>query len=289
MKTRVITSIVGIIILIIVLTAFHTPLFDLIVALICMMAAYEAYGAFGFGKREMYLYLPAIPFILVVMFGHAGLARAAIMPVALCLVLYYSICVIRFHKNLNVEKLGGFLLFSGVIILCFYSFVELKRILPAEIYHDDAVFFIALILCIAWGGDTAAYFAGRFFGKHKLAPEVSPKKTVEGAIGGVCGSIVLALAATGVYEVISNRVEAFTEGKIGIGLYIFLALMAGFSSVLGILGDLFASVIKRQHGIKDYGSIFPGHGGILDRFDSVMFIAPFVTSCVTYVFYTFRQ
>ena len=132
-------------------------------------------------------------------------------------------------------------------------------------------------------------FTGRALGKHKLAPEVSPHKTVEGAVGGVLGSVILALALTAVYGDIANRVEAFTAGFIGPELYFLLAILAAFSSVLGILGDLFASAVKRQCGIKDYGTIFPGHGGILDRFDSVMFIAPFVTSCVTAVFYALRK
>ena len=164
------------------------------------------------------------------------------------------------HGVLNVEKLGGFLLLSGVIILCFYSFVELKRILPAEIYHDDAVFFIALILCIAWGGDTAAYFAGRFFGKHKLAPEVSPKKTVEGAIGGIISSLVVTVIIVCAFGFVN---------KLPLALLFTVPLC-----IIGMIGDLFASSIKRAAGIKDYGDLIPGHGGVLDRVDSILMIAP---------------
>ena len=289
MKTRILTSIVGLAVLAVVLINFNTAVFDVAVALICLVAVHEAYKAFGFRKKDLYLYLPAIPFTLVVMFGHAGAARQAILPLSFCLALYYCLCVIKNHRTLSVEKLGGFLLFSAVIELCFYSLVELKRVLPAAEYHSDAVYFVLLVLCIAWGGDSAAYFTGRALGKHKLAPEVSPHKTVEGAVGGVLGSVILALALTDVYGDIANRVEAFTAGFIGPELYFLLAILAAFSSVLGILGDLFASAVKRQCGIKDYGTIFPGHGGILDRFDSVMFIAPFVTSCVTSVFYALRK
>ena len=161
----------------------------------------------------------------------------------------------------------------------------LKELLPVEQYGYDAVFFILLILCFAWGGDTCAYFAGRAFGKHKLCPVVSPKKTVEGAIGGVLGTMVFGVIITLVYSVAANRMEAFTRSNIGVSMYVIIALLGCVAAVLGIYGDLFASVVKRQCGIKDYGTIFPGHGGILDRFDSVMFIAPFVTMVITAVFY----
>ena len=133
--------------------------------------------------------------------------------------------------------------------------------------------------------DTCAYFAGRAFGKHKLCPVVSPKKTVEGAIGGVLGTMVFGVIATVIYSIAANRMEAFTRTNIGVSMYVIIALLACVAAVLGIYGDLFASVVKRQCGIKDYGTIFPGHGGILDRFDSVMFIAPFVTMVVIAAFY----
>ena len=149
----------------------------------------------------------------------------------------------------------------------------------------DAIFFILLILCFAWGGDTCAYFAGRAFGKHKLCPVVSPKKTVEGAVGGVLGTMVFGVLVTVIYSIAADRMEEFTRSNIGVSMYVIIALLACVAAVLGIYGDLFASVVKRQCGIKDYGTIFPGHGGILDRFDSVMFIAPFVTMVVIAAFY----
>ena len=96
---------------------------------------------------------------------------------------------------------------------------------------------------------------------------------------------VFGVIITLVYSVAANRMEAFTRSNIGVSMYVIIALLGCVAAVLGIYGDLFASVVKRQCGIKDYGTIFPGHGGILDRFDSVMFIAPFVTMVITAVFY----
>ena len=156
-------------------------------------------------------------------------------------------------------------LFSCIIMFCFYSLIYLKQLLPRATYGYDALYFIFLILGFAWGGDSAAYFAGRAFGKHKLAPVVSPKKTVEGAVGGVVGGAVLVLIAA----VIMNR-------TLDLGMPLWSAVVLGaVGAVLGEIGDLSFSVIKRQTGIKDYGHIFPGHGGVLDRFDSVLFVAPF--------------
>ena len=121
---------------------------------------------------------------------------------------------------------------------------------------------LVLVLICAWGSDVFAYFTGRFFGRHKLIPEVSPKKTVEGAIGGV-------VCATGIavlYGFIVSSATSLTPD------YIVLAVCGFLLSAVSQVGDLIASLIKREHGIKDYGNIFPGHGGVMDRFDSVLSI-----------------
>ena len=227
----------------------------------------------------------ALPLTLLVMLSTSQMVRGLLLPAAFLTVLFYNVCQIAHVKTLDFGKLTGFVYFSGVITFCFYSLIHLKRMLPFAEYRYDAIYFILLILCFAWGGDTCAYFAGRAFGKHKLCPVVSPKKTVEGAIGGVLGTMVFGVVATLIYSIAANRMEAFTRSNIGVSMYVIIALLGCIAAVLGIYGDLFASVVKRQCGIKDYGTIFPGHGGILDRFDSVMFIAPFVTMVITAVFY----
>ena len=285
MKTRIITAVVGLAVLAVVLAFFDTILFDLVLAAICLLAIHEVFTAMGFGKKQWYLYAAAVPFTMLLMLSSSGAARAALLAVGFLTVLFYNVVLITHDKTLDFGKLSGFIYFSGVILFCFYSLIHLKRCLPMDMYGYDAIYFILLILCFAWGGDTCAYFAGRAFGKHKLCPVVSPKKTVEGAIGGVLGTMVFGVVATVIYSIAANRMEAFTRTNIGVSMYVIIALLACVAAVLGIYGDLFASVVKRQCGIKDYGTIFPGHGGILDRFDSVMFIAPFVTMVVIAVFY----
>ena len=285
MKTRVITAIVGIIVLIGVMFTFNTLIFNLVIAAITLIAVHEIYSALGFKKRDWLMYAALVPYTLLVMTSNYQVMRRLVMPVSFVLVTFYAIYLVVRNGTISYQKASGLLLFSGIVIFCFYSFIRLKELLPVETYGYDAMFFILLILCFAWGGDTCAYFAGRAFGKHKLCPVVSPKKTVEGAIGGVLGTMVFGVIATVIYSIAANRMEAFTRTNIGVSMYVVIALLACVAAVLGIYGDLFASVVKRQCGIKDYGTIFPGHGGILDRFDSVMFIAPFVTMVVIAVFY----
>lgn len=285
MKTRVITAVVGLVVLALVLLTFNTPLFNLIIAVVALIAIHEVYNAMGFGKTERPMYLALVPYVLLIMLSDSPLARAWLMPCSFVLLLFYAIYLVVRNGVVSYTKASGLLLFSGIIVYCFYSLIYLKQLLPVETYSYDAIFFILLILCFAWGGDTCAYFAGRAFGKHKLCPKVSPKKTVEGAIGGVLGTMVLGMVATFAYSIAADRTAMFTRSNFGVSMYLIIAVLGMVAAVLGIYGDLFASVVKRQCGIKDYGTIFPGHGGILDRFDSVMFISPFVTMAVTMAFY----
>ena len=137
-------------------------------------------------------------------------------------------------------------------------------------YEDylPGVFLIVYLLFCAWLGDSGAFFVGTFLGKHKLCPEISPKKTVEGMIGGI---FTVGIAVT-IQCLVYNLLLPSTI-KMNYAVIIPVGMVA---SVLGVLGDLSASVIKRQYNIKDFGNIMPGHGGILDRFDSVLFVAPFI-------------
>ena len=191
MKTRIITAAVGLGVLAVVLAFFDTFLFDLVLSAVCLIAIHEVFSAMGFGKKQWYLYAAAVPLTLLVMLSTLQMVRGLLLPAAFLTVLFYNVCQIAHVKTLDFGKLTGFVYFSGVITFCFYSLIHLKRMLPFAEYRYDAIYFILLILCFAWGGDTAAYFAGRAFGRHKLAPIVSPHKTVEGAVGGVLGGSLL--------------------------------------------------------------------------------------------------
>ena len=130
---------------------------------------------------------------------------------------------------------------------------------------DGGKFYILVAFLLSMVADSGAYFVGRACGKHKLAPIVSPKKTVEGAVGGVvCNIVFLCL-----YTLLLNKRFGFTQVN-----YFYAAIYGVLGAVASIVGDLTLSVVKRQVGIKDYGNLIPGHGGILDRFDSTMLVAP---------------
>ena len=293
MKTRIITAVVGLGVLAVVLAFFDTFLFDLVLSAICLLAIHEVFSAMGFGKKQWYLYAGAVPLTLLAaqtgypVIIHDREAHGDCMDMIRRFPEVHGILhSFSGSREMTAELVqrGWYISFSGVITFCFYSLIHLKRMLPFAQYRYDAIYFILLILCFAWGGDTAAYFAGRAFGRHKLAPIVSPHKTVEGAVGGVLGSMAAGCVLTLVYSLLSKTYNVLSIHVLA-RHYMVLLGMGAVASVLGILGDLFASAVKRQAGIKDYGTIFPGHGGILDRFDSVMFIAPFVSIAVRYFFY----
>ena len=275
MKVRIITSIVGLGVLAIVLCFFDTVLFNLVLMAVSLIAIHEVYDAFRL--KAPYIYAAFVPLTAVVMFSDIPSVAKWLWCVFYVVAVYFACCVIAHSQTLLFSNVAGTVFFSGIILACFSSILYVRAMLSDS---GESIYVLLLILGFAWGGDTSAYFAGRAFGKHKLAPIVSPHKTVEGAIGGVVGSIAVGLLITVVY--VSVYDEPTMMSTLGNAYYGVVVLLGAVGSLLGILGDLTASVVKRQCGIKDYGTIFPGHGGIMDRFDSVMFIAPFVVFVLQY-------
>jgi len=159
-----------------------------------------------------------------------------------------------FQKELDIKPPVITILGISYIVFCFYHIVFISVLV-------DYYKLIWLVFITAWGTDTFAYFSGYFFGRKKLCPSISPKKTVEGALGGIVGSILISAIYMHVFYP-----QLLLHG----------VLIGFFGSIIGQIGDLTASLFKRYLGIKDYGKIMPGHGGILDRFDSILFTAPLV-------------
>ena len=170
----------------------------------------------------------------------------------LAAVIYYILMMIDFEKYGMMGVILAFMIFMFVYVAVMLSFIYLTRELPGGKFH------VWLIFLCSWGCDTCAYCVGMLIGKHKMAPILSPKKSVEGGIGGVAGAALLGV----IYA-------AATQGPMA-----EYALICAVGALISMVGDLAASAIKRNQGIKDYGKLIPGHGGILDRFDSVIFTAP---------------
>lgn len=271
MKTRVLFGVVGFAFVLLALYVFPAIVLELAVAALCVLATYEVLGSTRLVTNRLELLL-----CLLVSLGLA-IGHFTVLPVSLSAVVQGLIFVLlvgsfaielKFHDSMRAAQVTwGF--FGALVVP--YLMLSLVRIFQmdfqpvGETNFHVGQFIVLLPLLAAWGADTCALFAGMLFGKHKLAPVVSPKKTVEGAVGGVVGGAVLVLIAA----LIMNAL-------MGLEMPVWAALVLGAAgAVLGEVGDLSFSVIKRQTGIKDYGHIFPGHGGVLDRFDSVLFVAPF--------------
>ena len=164
------------------------------------------------------------------------------------------------HVKITFDKICMCLV-AGVLVPLLLS--SLIRIHTMKI----GKFMVLIPFIVAFASDSGAYFAGRYFGAHKLAPVISPHKTVEGAVGGVICAVLCMI----IYAVVLDLpVELFNFNV----NYLYAALYGLLGSLVGIVGDLCFSVIKRQTGIKDYGNLIPGHGGFLDRFDSMMLVGP---------------
>jgi len=174
-----------------------------------------------------------------------------------------AILIFLVFEYLKTNIIDCVITFFGFFYITFLlSFIFLVRRRP------DGNFFVWLIFISAWGCDTFAYFTGKISGKNKLAPQLSPKKTIEGSIGGILGAVLSAY----LYSKIFSRLYKLNYSHINFTCVIICLIGAIFSQ----LGDLAASAIKRNRNLKNYGDILPGHGGLLDRFDSVLFTAPIV-------------
>ncbi len=175
------------------------------------------------------------------------------------------------HKNISFLQFAYVYSMTVIITLSMSTVIMMK-----DMDIDHSAFYFVLALALPWLADAGAYFAGTFFGKHKLCPEISPKKTIEGAIGGTLFCILSTCVLGYVFS------QWIFVGTVSVN-YWYLMLLSFFGSLFSILGDLSFSLVKRSFKIKDYGNLIPGHGGVLDRFDSVIFVAPFLYIMVKYL------
>ena len=203
----------------------------------------------GVGLLELAGYLGTILYYASLLLGFE---RYGMMAVLLGLVLLMFVYVFTYPKYEADQVMSAF--FGIVYVAVMLSFIFLTRNL------EGGKFLVWLIFLCSWGCDTCAYCVGMLIGKHKMAPVLSPKKSVEGAVGGVVGAAALGA----IYA-------AVTHGPI-----VEYAVICAVGALISMVGDLTASAIKRNRGIKDYGKLIPGHGGILDRFDSVIFTSPII-------------
>lgn len=266
MKTRVISGAIGAA-GVIVITCLGTIPLGVLCLIVSVLAIYEVYKATGVLTRHKVLsVLGALVFPLTFYIDAMAGKGHPIFISTLFTAVVLSAMALSFPK-LKLSDAAQILMLAIAFTFCF-SKVFLLRGMPCGRY------LVWLIYFGAWVTDTGAYFGGTYFGKHKLFPELSPKKTVEGAVSGMLATVVVFL----IYGLIIMKLGVFRElSQAGLWLNIgWMLLLAVLCAVISELSDLIASAIKRETGIKDFGHIMPGHGGVLDRVDSILLVAPLV-------------
>ena len=262
MQKRVITAVVAIAIFLPILIWSNTVVFALAMGVLCAIASAEMLRCVGLLRLypisipmiAVGAVLPVLPYWLErTTLEHIGITTLVVASLYLFAVMTFS------HGKITLTNVGNALLTGFYIIAAFCAMSALR-------YRTAVGEYVYLICFIgAWVTDIFAYFSGYFLGKHKLIPEISPKKTVEGSIGGIlfCGGAFVLYGIA-----ISHFVE--TADRMNLALLFFYGIIV---SVVSQIGDLSLSAVKRHYGIKDFGKIFPGHGGILDRFDSILAVS----------------
>ena len=256
MKTRIITAAVAIPVLLLILLVTHKVVAAVVWAALMAMAAYELLYSTGLLRESRLVVYACVMAFAVTMWSYFEAVHAYFLLLVLIYLALLFAEMMHAHVKITFDKICMCVV-AGLLVP--YLLSSLIRILTLKIGR----YVILIPFIVAFGSDAGAYFTGFFFGKHKMAPVLSQHKTVEGALGGIASAIVCMILYGLIMQLLKFRVN-----------YLYAALYGLFGSLAGIFGDLCFSVIKRQTGIKDYGNILPGHGGILDRFDSMMMVGP---------------
>ncbi len=264
MKQRLITAGIGLCVVIPFFVFSHTYAWEIFVALISVIGVFELLRAVKLVTRwelsaASLLYAAAVP-----LFSHSEPKTAFDLTVLyLCVMLFLGVVVNRRHSP---DRVCFGATFTVYVVITFSSMLFLRRL-------EMGVYLFMLVFVGAWMTDSFAYFVGRFIGRHKLCPKLSPKKTKEGALGGWLGCIACFLLYGFIIESVSDKTAS----------YLGLALTGAVAGMVSQLGDLLLSALKRQVNLKDFSNVLPGHGGILDRFDSVMAVSAFLYLLATRV------
>lgn len=257
--TRLISGIVLVLIALLTIISGGYVLF-VTLFLISLIGLYELYRAMNVESEQTHGlalvgYIGTVGYYFMLLFGFEAYSMIGLI---FLLVAFMFVYVFTFPKYKAEQVMAGFFGVAYVSVMLSYIF-QTRNL-------QDGAFIVWLIFLCSWGCDTCAYCVGVLIGKHKMSPKLSPKKSIEGAVGGVVGAALLGA----VYAAVIGK---YLEAQNQIVVY---AVICGIGALISMVGDLAASAIKRNHDIKDYGKLIPGHGGILDRFDSVIFTAPVI-------------
>ncbi|MBR1591985.1 MAG: phosphatidate cytidylyltransferase [Ruminococcus sp.] len=269
MRTRIISAAVGLVIVFTVLAFHKTIVLPIAVAAIVAIMLYELLRAVKMHRCMPVLCAVELAGVSVPIL--CGIeAEKFVFSINLAAVFVVFLTWLRNHRTYRYDQI----MFSLACMLLIPN--SMTTLIRLDRYSEShGIILLVLGLGGAWLADSGAYFTGVAVGKHKLCPEISPKKTVEGFIGGIVTNAVVFVAI----DIVYSNFFAPEHSMPTAAACLLMALAGAVCGVVGTIGDLSASMIKRQIGFKDYGNIMPGHGGMMDRFDSVLFVAP--------TFYTF--
>ncbi len=258
-----------------------TPVYSIFIAFLSAVATFEIMNVVQIKSKLIMTPAIMLSAIMPNYFEYKDMLPFHI-PEDAFLALYVMLMLalmLKVHKNTRFEQVAVALYASIFVPYAFSSLVTLKDISVTYegVYtKKETVYIVLFVLFCAFLTDTFAYFVGVKFGKHKMAPIVSPKKSIEGAIGGLVLSSAFNVAVfAGVREWVFGGESAIS--------FTFIIVMSVILSAISMLGDLSASLLKRNYGIKDFGKIMPGHGGVMDRFDSMIFVAPTLAAAIKFV------
>lgn len=272
MKKRLISVSVGLVLLATLIIFFNSIYVNIVLCLIGLLAAFEVHRAYGV--------MPLIGMALIPVLMFCGVAFVFEHAVFIVLLYLFASTLLAMASKKKVSFQKSTAVFAETVLIG-YGLASVLYIREAYsqpragggVFITDAVMIVVLALAVGWICDTFAFTFGSLFGKRKMAPEISPNKTIAGAVGGIVGTPVVIVVIAAVYSALSGEQSIFHS--LALLDYVFLFVYGLLGAFIGMMGDLAASFIKRECGVKDFGKIMPGHGGALDRIDSVLFTIPF--------------
>ncbi len=260
MSLRIISGVIGAI-LVVAILLFNERfllLMNILVAMVAALSMIEIFTAMGV-TQIFCMTVPTIMFVPIMPIIGENIIWQACWYLYTVFMLGTVVC----NKKLKLRDIALVYMLTMVITISLSKIVEIR-----DYGHELGGFYVLLALAIAWTSDTGAYFFGKCFGRNKLCPDVSPKKTIEGVVGGIITCVLSLILISFLFNAL------VLDNKYGIN-YLALIFLGLIGSPISALGDLCFSAVKRNCHIKDFGNVIPGHGGVLDRFDSVIFVAPY--------------
>lgn len=250
----------------IVLSSFYSFVFEVTVGLLCCFCVYESLNALEITKHKSLTAIALVfSFMTPISMAVAKLINKNVylLPLSIALVFVYVFNVISMKKFENVKyNKASSAMFCTIVITLFLSHIIILR----NYFKHGLFYMIMCIVCFAWATDIFAYIVGVCFGKHRFSPNISPKKSLEGSVGGTIICVLFSVLFVYVY----CNIKSLSFNLLSVIIFSLLC------SLVGQIGDFSFSYIKRSFGIKDFGNVLPGHGGVLDRLDSLIFVAPFM-------------